>query len=587
MEKEIWKDIAEFPNYQVSNLGRVRNKKTRHIIHQQERKNGYVKVELWQDGKQTTKDVHRLVALVFIDRPIGKTEVNHIDGNKKNNEASNLEWCTRKENMKHAIDTGLFAPKPPEPFSRRIRIVETGEIFGSAHECAVTIGSTHSNILNAISDKHPDHHSVKGLHFELVSEDEYRRYMNTKTKPFLRDYQMDAVKRMRNGCILNGGVGSGKSRTGLYYYFSQQGGSIENGRYVPMKNPKDLYIITTARKRDTLEWNQELIPFLMYPFEDPNERYYDNKIVIDSWNNIQKYQDIKGAYFILDEDKVTGKGAWVKAFLKIAKNNDWIILSATAGDTYMDYVPVFLANGFYKSRAEFNREHVQFARYVKYPKVERYYNTRKLERLRDRLLVEMDFDRHTVRHDEDIFVKYDIQKYKRIMRDRWNPWEDRPIKTAAELCYSLRRVVNEDEDRQRVLLELAERHPRMIIFYSYDYERDILLNLYYGEDVEVAEWTGHAHQPVPDSKKWIYLVQYTAGSDAWNCIKTDTIVFYSQTYSWKTLEQAHGRIDRMNTPYIDLYYYHIRSRSGIDLAITRALKNKKNFNERKFSDGKI
>ena len=134
------------------------------------------------------------------------------------------------------------------------------------------------------------------------------------------------------------------------------------------------------------------------------------------------------------------------------------------------------------------------------------------------------------------------------------------------------------------MIELAEKHPRMIVFYNFDYELDILKHIYYGEDVEIAEWNGHAHQPVPTSEKWIYLVQYNAGAEAWNCITTDTIVFYSQNYSYKIMAQASGRIDRLNTPYIDLHYYHLKSRSGIDLAISRALKDKKKFNERKFTN---
>lgn len=136
---------------------------------------------------------------------------------------------------------------------------------------------------------------------------------------FLRDYQRDAVKRMHNGCILNGGVGSGKSRTGLYYYFKEQGGSIDPD-YIPMKNPKDLYIITTAMKRDSLEWEGELANFLIS--KNPEVSFYKNNIVIDSWNNIQKYKGVFGAFFIFDEDRLTGKGKWVKAFWDIARKND-------------------------------------------------------------------------------------------------------------------------------------------------------------------------------------------------------------------------------------------------------------------------
>ena len=390
----------------------------------------------------------------------------------------------------------------------------------------------------------------------------------------LRDYQKEAVNKMRNGCILNGGVGSGKSRTSLAYYFTQMGGKLYP--YSRMTNPRKLYIITTARKRDTLEWEQELIPFLLSKEEDG--------VAIDSWNNIKKYTNVEGAFFIFDEQRVVGSGAWVKAFLKICKANEWILLSATPGDTWSDYIPVFIANGFYKNKTEFVREHVIYSRFTKYPKIDRYINTRRLVRLRDRILVDMDFHRDTIPHHEDIYCNYDAMLYKEIGKNRWNPYKDEPIVNASELCYTWRKLVNSDESRQMALLEIFEKHPKMIVFYNFDYELDILKGMYYGDDVEIAEWNGHKHQAIPDTEKWVYLVQYTAGCEGWNCISTDTIVFYSQNYSYKTLEQARGRIDRMNTPFINLYYYHLKSRSGIDLAISRALKNKKQFNERKFTN---
>lgn len=394
----------------------------------------------------------------------------------------------------------------------------------------------------------------------------------------LYDHQKDAIQRMKTGCILCGGVGSGKSLTSLSYYFIQEGGSLEP--YSPMKKPRDLYIITTARKRDTLEWEGELVPFLLSTH--PEQNFYKNKVVVDSWNNIKKYSDISGAFFIFDEQRVVGSGTWVKAFLKICKTNDWILLSATPGDTWSDYIPVFVANGFYKNRSEFIRDHVVYASYSKFPKIDRYLGLYRLERLRNKILIDMDFERKTTAHHEDIFVRYDVSLYKDVMRKRWNPYTNAPIVNAGELCYTLRRVVNSDESRVVALLEIIERCPRAIIFYNFDYELEILMNLYYGEDVEVAQWNGHKHQPIPDSKKWVYLVQYTAGAEGWNCIMTDTIIFFSQNYSYKVVTQAAGRIDRLNTPFQDLYYYHLRSRSGIDLAIFKALKDKKKFNERSF-----
>lgn len=401
-------------------------------------------------------------------------------------------------------------------------------------------------------------------------------------EPFLYPYQMAAVEKMRNGCILNGGVGSGKSRTGLYYYFKEQGGSIDPD-YIPMKNPKDLYIITTAMKRDSLEFEGELANFLIS--KNPEVSFYKNKVVIDSWNNIKKYRDVTDAFFIFDEDRVTGSGAWVKSFLKIVKSNDWIILSATPGDTWEQYIPVFIANGFYRNKTEFIREHVIYSRYTRYPKIDRYINTGRLIRLRNRILIDMDFTRQTIPHHEDVYTRYDISAYKDAIRNRWDPYKNEPIQQASGLCYVLRKIVNSDQSRQVTLLEIFEDHPRMIVFYNYDYELDILKGIHYGDDVSVAEWNGHAHQPIPESESWVYLVQYNAGAEGWNCIKTDTVIFYSQTYSWKTLQQACGRIDRLNTPYIDLYYYHLKSRSGIDLAISKALREKKQFNEVRWVNG--
>lgn len=398
----------------------------------------------------------------------------------------------------------------------------------------------------------------------------------------LYDYQLDAVNRMKNGCILCGGVGAGKSRTALAYYYKEQGGILGTKNYKPMPGkPKDLYIITTARKRDTLEWEGEMAPFLLSTNPECNT-LYNNKIVVDSWNNIGKYKDVVGAFFIFDEQRVIGYGAWTKAFLKIARGNNWILLSATPGDTWSDYMPVFIANGFYKNKTEFVAEHIVYNSNVKYKKVDRYLNTGRLIRLRSKILVDMDFDRKTVSHNEDVYCRYDTTLYKETIKNRWDPFDGKPIEQASSLCYILRRIVNSDESRQMAVLELFERHPRMIIFYNFDYELDILKGLYYGNEVEIGEWNGHKHQPIPDGKKWVYLVQYNAGAEGWNCIKTDTIVFYSQNYSYKMLEQARGRIDRLNTPFTDLYYYHLKTRSGIDLAISKALAEKRNFNERKF-----
>ena len=397
----------------------------------------------------------------------------------------------------------------------------------------------------------------------------------------LFEHQEEAVAKMKNGCILCGGVGSGKSRTALAYYFTQQGGKLSKGEYIPMGDPpKDLYIITTAKKRDSLEWEDELGVFLMTRNKELS--MYDHNVVVDSWNNIGKYKDVRNAFFIFDEQRIVGGGAWVKAFLKISKANHWILLSATPGDNWSDYIPVFVANGFFKNRSEFQREHIIYKRFSKFPQIDRYIGTKRLERMRERILVDMPFERETVAHHETIMVEYDRILYKDLQKNRWNVYENKPIVNVAELCYLLRKLVNSDESRQIELLKIVEKNPRVIVFYNFDYELEILKSLYYGPDVTVAEWNGHKHQDVPKTEKWVYLVQYTAGAEGWNCTTTDTMVFYSQTYSYKILHQSTGRIDRMNTPFKDLYYYHFKSRATIDLAIARVLKDKKKFNERSF-----
>lgn len=387
---------------------------------------------------------------------------------------------------------------------------------------------------------------------------------------------------MKNGCILCGGVGSGKSRTALAYYYIRNGGDLESDEYVYMKNPKDLYVITTAKKRDDLEWIHEMVPFLIGP---DGCGCYSNKVVIDSWNNIKKYKDVEGAFFILDEQRLVGKGTWVKSFLKIAHFNEWILLSATPGDKYEDYIPVFIANGFFKNRTDFINKHVVYKRNMTFPVIDRYLDTRRLDRLRNNLLVDIDFERETVSHHFDTWCDYDKEKYKFVMKERWNPFENAPIKNASEFCYVLRKIVNTDQSREVALLELFEKHPKAIIFYNLDCELDILRQLCENNGISYAEWNGHKHQAIPDTDSWMYFVQYNSGSEGWNSIKTDTIIFWSQNYSYKMMVQAAGRIDRMYTPYKDLYYFHLKSHSGIDLAIARALKNKKKFNESRFAGG--
>lgn len=397
----------------------------------------------------------------------------------------------------------------------------------------------------------------------------------------LRDYQQQAVEKMHNGCILCGDVGSGKSRTSLAYYFKEQGGDIYSEDYTPMKEPRDLYIITTARKRDTFEWESELAPFLLSSDEELN--YYNNKVVIDSWNNVYKYIDRYGAFFIFDEQRVVGGGSWVKAFLKIAVKNRWILLSATPGDRWTDYIPVFVANGFYKNKTEFRTRHIVYNQYItKYPKIDHYVDVGTLHRHRAEILVRMKDQRTTKRHHRVILTGYDVDNYNMILKDRWNIYDEEPIKEASKMCHLLRRVCNEDPSRIVELTKLIEDNNKTIIFYNFNYELDLIKATLDNMMVPYAEWNGQKHEPIPTGDNWAYLVQYTAGAEGWNCIETNVLILYSQNYSYRTTHQAEGRIDRINTPFRDLYFYTLRSSSSIDLAIARDLQNKGTFNEKAF-----
>lgn len=395
----------------------------------------------------------------------------------------------------------------------------------------------------------------------------------------LYDHQLDALNRMKNGCILCGGVGSGKSRTALTYYFVNEcSGEMEingSGCYEYMKSPKNLYIITTARKRDTSEWEKELKPF------DILERN-DLVIVVDSWNNIKKYIQVKDSFFIFDEQRVIGYGAWSAAFIKITRNNKWILLSATPGDTWSDYIAVFIANGFYANKTDFVRQHVVYSRYAKYPKVDHYVYQAKLMKLRKEILINMEYEKPTISHNVSIITNYDRTLYNIVRVKRWNIYKDEPIQEISQVCYLERRVVNSDQSRREAILDLVSKHDKSIIFYNFDYELEILREMFTDKNIVFSEWNGHKHQAIPKTNKWVYLVQYTAGAEGWNCIETNVIIFYSQNYSYKIMVQSAGRIDRLNTPFTDLYYYHLRSNAPIDKAITFALKKKKNFNESKY-----
>lgn len=402
----------------------------------------------------------------------------------------------------------------------------------------------------------------------------------------LAQHQIDALKKMHNGCILRGDVGSGKSRTALaYYYISVCGGSIAingKGSLRKMKTPRDLFIITTAKKRDDYSWFDELSEFLITMHPEVNPSHIS--VTVDSWNNIKKYTNTIGAFFIFDEQRVVGSGAWVKAFYKIAKKNQWILLSATPGDTWSDYIPVFVANGFYRNKTDFNQQHVIFSRFSKFPKIERYVDTGVLVKYRNQILVNMKDNRTARSHHINIDCEYNKELYRLVKRERWNPYDEEPIQETGKLCYLERRVCNEDPSRITALTKLLEENIKVIIFYNFDYELEILRELCDAMCIRHNEWNGHRHEPVPEEGNtgWAYLVQYAAGCEAWNCITTDTIIFYSQNYSYKVMTQSAGRINRLNTPFEDLYYYHLRSHAPIDMAISRALSLKKNFNEKSY-----
>ena len=399
----------------------------------------------------------------------------------------------------------------------------------------------------------------------------------------LFDYQLEAVEKMHNGCILCANVGRGKSITALgYYWLRNRGGYgyLTGEKISKMSAPKDLYIITTAAKRNKLEWDAEVIKFGM---STDGDSLYNHKVVVDSWNNIKKYETITNAFFIFDEQKVVGSGVWARSFIKIAKSNEWILLTATPGDTWGDYRAVFIANGFYKNYEDFNNQHVVWKPFVPYRDVQRYVNEGRLIRLRDRITVDMRGQNPAVQHHEDVIVDYDVDKYRYVVKNRWNPFTEAPIASASEYCQCLRKIVNSHNSRQLALLELVESNPTAIIFYNYDFELDILRSLFEPiNGLTMAEWNGHKHEEIPRTHKWVYLVQYNAGCEGWNCITTNCIIFYSKNYSYKMMIQAAGRIDRLNTAFPDLYYYYLKSRSGIDMAIDRALRNKKKFVEGKF-----
>lgn len=383
--------------------------------------------------------------------------------------------------------------------------------------------------------------------------------METVGRLELYEHQKTAISHIRSGSIVHGGVGSGKTLISLVYY---------KKLFDRLKISGPLYVITTAKKRDSGDWGDE------------SQMAGVDLEAVDSWNNIARYEGISDGYFIFDEQRAIGRGAWVKSFLKITKKNHWILLTATPGDNWLDYIPVFIANGFYKNRSEFLDRHAVYTRFSRFPKVTRFLEEGHLQKLRDSILVRVDYISKKEVIDTYVPVEYDKQAYKKVFRERFNHDLKRPIRGPGELFYIARRVVNSDPSRLSVIRAILHHHRRIIVFYNYNYELEILRNLCEEElpDFKVGERNGHKHDDLPDCTNWVYLVQYSSGAESWNCVSANTIVFFSPSYSYKTMVQSAGRIDRINSPFPTLYYYRLTSPAPIDLAITRALKQKKDFN---------
>lgn len=400
-----------------------------------------------------------------------------------------------------------------------------------------------------------------------------------------RPEQIEAVRQLQNGSILAGGVGSGKTLTSLAWYLTsvcnaasfKKGGSLAKKK---VKGSPTLYVITTAKKRDSLEWEEEAARLGLST--DPACSFTGSSIVVDSWNNIGKYSDREHAVFFFDEQRASGSGRWVKEFLKITRKNTWLLLSATPGDVWMDYIPVFMAHGFFRTRTEFMEDHVIFDRFAKYPKVKRYIGEAKLQRLRRSILVEMPVERHTTRERESVFCDYDRDLYRWVVKNRMDPWTEEPVRDAGGVCRILRKVVSDNDWRSAEAKRILSSNERVIVFYNYNYELDRILAVAESLGLPTAQWNGHRHDAIPAEPRWVYICQYTSAAEGWNCTSTDTVLFWSLNYSWRVTEQCEGRIDRLNTPYFQLKYYFLESDSSIDKAVRRSLSSKKVFNERAF-----
>jgi hypothetical protein len=345
----------------------------------------------------------------------------------------------------------------------------------------------------------------------------------------LMEHQLDAVNNLGNGKVLWGVTGSGKSAVVLEYYMRNEA-------------PRPIIVITTAKKRDSLDWYGEAAKFGV-SVEPQFSRA--GAITVDSWNNIKNYRGVVGAFFVFDEQRVVG-------------------------------------HGYYTNITDFKLQHVVYEPFTTFPKVKMYLDESRLEKLRNDVLVEMPYQAYTKRVKNYMPVSYDKDLFDQVWDKRWHVYEDRPLKDAAERWRVGRRVVNSDQSRVEFIWDLIHKgvHDKVIVFYNFDYELEILRGL--ADMFVVAEWNGHRKNLVPDEGPWIYLVQYNSGAEGWNCTTANAMVFYSMTYSYRTFIQAQGRIDRLDTPFKTLYYYVLVADCITDKAVKRALDQKKNFNERRF-----
>lgn len=522
--------------------------------------NGYVQTRTF--GKLIY--MHRLIM-----NPKDGLVTDHINHDTTDNRRRNLRNISISENgMNHKKCSTNTSGYSGVSFSNKDKVwISTIKVKGVTHRLGCF-----KNIEEAVKARHEAEERYFG-EFAYKGGRKVERY---KVKP----YQQDAVDRMKNGCILNAGVGTGKSFMGLLYYWTEVcDGVYTDDEYKPMKNPRPLLIITTPKKRDSLEWEKDMLPFLLSPDDDANPYSSDAPVRIDSWQNIKKYTNVVGYFVIFDENCLSSWGTWTKSFLKIAKKNQWILLTATPGDNWSDYIPVFIANGFYKNKTEFKENHIIMNPFTRYPSIKGYFNQGKLMKYRKQITVTVNDSRITIPIHKDIRCDYDKETEKLVLRNRWHPFEDRPLRDATEMAVVMRKIAFGDYSRIDKCKELHEVNPRIIIFYDYDFELDMLVEMCETEGYVYAQWNGHKHDPIPDEARWLYLVQYTAGNAAWNCISTNCMIFFNDNYSYKKMKQAAGRIDRLNTPYHELFYYHLTSSSFIDKRIKKTLLDKSAFND--------